>query len=340
MTFESGETEKTFVFAAHDGQDDDDESVLLAFGELPLGVSLGTNHETIINITDDDDPSVVVYFQYRIYAVTEGRTVDIHVLLDRDPERTLEIPLDVDFLRADNSDYSGIPENVTFNPGETSTSFTVEATGDSEADEDEEVRLSFGTLPPRVSTRPDLRRATIQLEEASVPGVTVEPNNFTVKEGEIVTYVVFLNSMPSADVTIALSARPSVSFSSDRTSLTFTTANWGEEQRVTVTAKQALYATDERVSVEHTTSSSDPDYNGIFIHDFGVNTIDNDAHVQFEETTHSVAEWASVTMTVTVSRELDETVSIPIDAQGRRGASPSDFTVVPDSVTFEAGQRR
>ena len=44
VTFNSGEMEKSITFTAtDDGVDDDGESVLLGFGTLPTGVSLGTN---------------------------------------------------------------------------------------------------------------------------------------------------------------------------------------------------------------------------------------------------------------------------------------------------------
>ena len=43
LTFNSGETEKSFTFnATDDSVDDDGESVLLGFGTLPTGVSAGT----------------------------------------------------------------------------------------------------------------------------------------------------------------------------------------------------------------------------------------------------------------------------------------------------------
>ena len=40
--------------------DDDDESVKLTFGSLPTGVTEGSTKETVVSITDDDDPAVEV----------------------------------------------------------------------------------------------------------------------------------------------------------------------------------------------------------------------------------------------------------------------------------------
>ncbi len=54
LTFESGDTEKTFTFTAIDDEDDNWESVKITLGTLPAGVSEGTNGGTIVSITDDE----------------------------------------------------------------------------------------------------------------------------------------------------------------------------------------------------------------------------------------------------------------------------------------------
>ena len=54
VTFNSGDTEKTFSFTATDDQDDNGESVKLVFGILPTGVNPGANDETTVSITDND----------------------------------------------------------------------------------------------------------------------------------------------------------------------------------------------------------------------------------------------------------------------------------------------
>ena len=76
VTFNSGDTEKSITFAATDDSDNDDgESVLLGFGTLPTGVSLGTNGESTVNITDNDVPSVTVRYEQGSYTVGEGSSV-------------------------------------------------------------------------------------------------------------------------------------------------------------------------------------------------------------------------------------------------------------------------
>ena len=61
VTFNAGETSQPITFAAtQDTEDDDGESVLLAFGALPTGVTAGATDETTVSIRDDDDPQVTV----------------------------------------------------------------------------------------------------------------------------------------------------------------------------------------------------------------------------------------------------------------------------------------
>ena len=60
LIFNSGETSKTFTFAATaDSVDDDGESVKLTFTNLPTGVTEGTTKETVVSINDDDLPADV-----------------------------------------------------------------------------------------------------------------------------------------------------------------------------------------------------------------------------------------------------------------------------------------
>ena len=94
VTFNAGDMSKTITFTAtQDAEDDDGESVLLAFGILPDGVSPGTRNETTVSITDDDVPQVTVSFGQVAYTVAEGGTQSVTVTLSADPERTVVIPI-------------------------------------------------------------------------------------------------------------------------------------------------------------------------------------------------------------------------------------------------------
>ena len=107
---------------------------------------------------------VGVFFGAAAYtALEDGAPATVTVLLSADPERRLVVPLTArNGKGASDADYSGVPEQVTFASGQTSTTFTVTATSDIDEDAGETVTLGFGDLPAAVSTAsPD--RATITL---------------------------------------------------------------------------------------------------------------------------------------------------------------------------------
>ena len=239
VTFNSGQTSRTFTFtAAQDDEDDDDESVRLGFGALPARVSEGTNDETTVTIGDDDDPHVTVGFGASTYEIAEGSTRLFTVALNGDPERTITVPLVVAANQggATSADYSGVPVSITFNAGQTSRQFTFNATDDTVDDDDESVKLGFGTLPPRVSLGAR-DETTVSITDDDDPEVTVAfvQDAYRVVEGRTVTVRITLSADPERTVAIPLSKTEqngassadysgvpaSVTFNSGETSKTF-----------------------------------------------------------------------------------------------------------------------
>ena len=251
VTFDTGETSKSFTFtAAHDTVDDDGESLKLSFGSsLPAGVSAGTPNETTVSITDDDVPSVTVSFGSAAYTVAESddmgtagvmeNAVEVTVTLSANPERTVVIPIEkTDQGGATTADYSGVPSNVTFNSGETSKSFTFTAESDTDDDDGESVLLSFGaTLPAGVSAGTPAT-STVTITDDDDPQVTVAfgQSTYTATEGSTVTVEVTLSTNPERTVTIPIEKTnqdgattadysgvpPNVTFNSGETSKSFT----------------------------------------------------------------------------------------------------------------------
>ena len=209
VTFNSGQTSRTFTFtAAQDDEDDDDESVRLGFGALPARVSEGTTDETTVTIGDDDDPHVTVGFGASTYEIAEGSTRLFTVSLNGDPERTITVPLVVaaDQGGATSADYSGVPTSVTFNAGQTSRTFTFNATDDTVDDDGESVKLGFGALPPRVSLGAR-DETTVSITDDDDPEVTVAfvQDAYRVVEGRTVTVRITLSADPERTVAIPLS---------------------------------------------------------------------------------------------------------------------------------------
>ena len=210
VTFQSGDTEKSFTFTAtQDTVDDDGESVKLGFGTLPAKVTAGTTDEATVSITDDDKPaSVTVNFDKASYSVAEGGTVTVKLTLSEDPEMPVTVPLTKTGQGgATSSDYSGVPASVTFNAGETEKEFTFRAEQDTEDDDGESVKLTFGTLPSGVTAGDD-DEATVSITDDDNPAVTVsfeKEVHYTIEGASGAAGVEVLLSAPLAtEVTIPI----------------------------------------------------------------------------------------------------------------------------------------
>ena len=197
------------VTASQDsGHDDEDGTVTHTAASTDTkydGISIG---DVLVNVTDDDDVPVTVSFGSATYSVVEGNTVAVKVKLSADPERTVEVPISAtDMDGASSSDYSIAPQTVVFNSGDTEKTFSFFATDDAEDDDGERVRLTFGTLPPRVSsTSPS--QAVVSITDDDVPSVTVsfEQPSYTVAEGDSVAVKVMLSAEPERSVDIQVNA--------------------------------------------------------------------------------------------------------------------------------------
>ena len=171
--------------------------------------------------------------------MAEGSSSTVTVELSADPERTVVIPIETaNQGGADAADYSGVPQSVTFDSGDTSMTFTFTAEADDEDDDDESVRLSFGASLPADVTAGTPAASIVSITDDDVPGVTVSfgAASYTVAEGSSRTVTVELSADPERTVVIPIvttnqggadaadySGVPqSVTFTSGDTSMTFT----------------------------------------------------------------------------------------------------------------------
>ena len=206
VTFNAEDTEQTFTFSAtEDSVDDDGESVKLAFGStLPAGVAAGSPAETTVAINDDDDPEVTVNFERDSYTVPESdntsteakeNEITIKVVLNSDPKRRVFIPIvKSDEDGATESDYSGVPSGLTFEPTDSEKEFTFKATPDMADDDGESVKLTFGALPDMV-TEGTNNEALISILDDDLPAdklssLVVTPKDINGFDPDITDYIV------------------------------------------------------------------------------------------------------------------------------------------------------
>ena len=120
---------------------------------------------------------VKVSFGAAAYAAAEGGpAVTVTVVLDKDPHRTVTIPLTATPEGGTGSGDYTAPTEVVFNAGATTKDVTVMAVDDTVDDDGESVVLTFGILPDGVSAG-TTARALVQITDNDGPGV-VPLSNF------------------------------------------------------------------------------------------------------------------------------------------------------------------
>ena len=122
-------------------------------------------------------------------------------------------------------------------------------------------------------------------------GVTVSPKARSLAEGGSATYTVLLDTEAASDVVISVSSNNTEVTVSPAT-LTFTPANWGMAQTVTVRAAHDADAVNDAASITHAVVDADSDelYDGLRIARVSVTVTDDDAGVTVSETALTVPE--------------------------------------------------
>ena len=333
--------------------DDDGESVKLAIGNVPTGVTRGDDDEATVTIEDDPDdvPAVTVNFASRSYTVAEDGTVEVTLTLSPAPEREVVIPIvRTNERNASDADYVPPPTTVTFASDETEQTLTFTPVDDAIDDDGERVRLALGATLPRLVSRGTTTAATVSITDNDTRRVTVTPTSLRINEGATGEYTVVLGSEPTAEVTVTIDAPTNnTDITVDRASLTFTSSNWSSPQRVEALQEQRPDTddADDTGTITHTVRSSG-DYASVRADRVSVTVLDDEdpqVRVEFDRVTGTVAEGGdAITFTVRLSKDPERTVTIPIRVAHHDGASSSDYTLSVDgveatSVTFNSGQQ-
>ena len=171
-----------------DSEDDDGESITIGFGVLPAEMTACSRDITTVSLVDDDGPAVTavtVRFGAATYTATEVDAVTIEVTLSADPERTVEVGLEVTTtVGASPTDYTLSATSLTFTSGLTTATFTVTADEDTDNDDGESITIGFVGLPSGV-TALGTTTTIVSLADNDDPAVTVQfgAASYTATEG-------------------------------------------------------------------------------------------------------------------------------------------------------------
>ena len=197
---------------------------------------------TTVTITDNDTQGVTV--SRPSLEVAENGTGTYTVNLDTKPVGDEKGRVTVTITGA-SGDVTVNPSQLTFfaapaeneAPWHEAQPITVRAAPDDDAEIDSAVTLRHTVRGGDYEGLRGVDSVKVTIRESQTKGITVNPSELTVPEGDSLTYTVRLDSMPTGTVTVMVrGASGDVTVRPSR--LTFTTSTWDEEQEVKVSAAQ------------------------------------------------------------------------------------------------------
>lgn len=146
LTFAPGETEKSVTIQVNGDTDPEPNEVALISLRNSTNASIGGFFGLgLVSIVEDDPPPIITPGTVRIEEGNSGTTAaTVPITLDR----ASSTPITVEYTTIDNSaaapgDYVPASGTVTFAPGQTTQSVTVQVNGDTLREQDELVLVSF-----------------------------------------------------------------------------------------------------------------------------------------------------------------------------------------------------
>ena len=241
---------------------------------VPAGATTGNVVVTVGGKASNGAPFTVtgVSIDPTEMTVEEGGTGTYTVVLDSKPASAVTVSmfapggtdLSVDILPVFTASNWDDPQTVTVTAGEDD---------DRADDSDTIVHRTASADRSYQDLSVDSLVVTVTDNDAGA-GVRVDPVELTVEEGTEETYTVVLNTAPSADVMVAVTAGEDLTVSP--ASLTFTAGDWSTVQTVRVTAGEDDDAEDETETIAHAVTSTDAAYNGLAVEEVKVIVADDE----------------------------------------------------------------
>ena len=342
VAFAVGDTQKTFtVTAADDAVDEDDESVTLGFGALPAGVMAGSPSTAVLTLADDDTRGVTLSETTLI--IDEGTSGTYTVVLDSQPTASVTVDVTVPA----GTDVSVNNPSLTFTASDWRQAQTIEvnAADDDDALTDAEVILTH-TVSGGDYIGESAADVQVTIVEDDTPALSISDVRADEAVGEMV-FAVTLSLASSHEVTVDYAtSNGTAGAGSDYTAgagtLTFAAGT---------TTAQAIRVpiVDDTVDEEEEETFAVTLRNPANAHLAGGAAtlaatgaiVDNDdpaVTVAFAAGAYIATEGGSAaTVTVRLSTDPERAVTIPITDTPGGGVLATDYSGVPGSVAFAAG---
>lgn len=236
----------------------------------------------LASVSDNDSPGVALTESGGGTAASEsGGTDSYSIALNSQPSNNVTITISAGAQARVNGSAS---ISIVFTPGDWNTpqAVTVSAVNDSVAEGAHTATLTHSAASIDTDySGIAIPAITAAISDNDTAGVTVTQSGGStaiVEGGATDSYTIVLNSQPTANVSIEVSADAQTRVNGAATAtLTFTTANWNTTQSVTVSAVNDSVAEGaHNGTVTHATTSTDANYNAAVVSSVTANISDND----------------------------------------------------------------
>ena len=309
-------TPQPVTLTAAEDEDVTDDQVALTLTASGGGYA-GVTHSVAVTITDNDVASIAAATSA---VVPEGSSTDLPVALSAEPTANVTLTI----TGHAGTDLTPNPRILTFTPANWGTPQPVTLTAAEDADvTDDQVALTLTASGGGYAGVTHSVAVTITDNDvASIAAAT----SAVVPEGSSTDLPVALSAEPTANVTLTITGHAGTDLTPNPRILTFTPANWGTPQPVTLTAAEDADVTDDQVAL--TLTASGGGYAGV-THSVAVTITDNDVASIAAATSAVVPEGSSTDLPVALSAEPTANVTLTIT-----GHAGTDLTPNPRILTF------
>ncbi len=328
VTILRGETQGSGQIQTSEDADMDDETFIVALGDLPPALLVpGRESSQFVTIRDiTSSAEVMVVLSASPNPVDEGNGVTVTATLSEALDIDVVIPLTLTGGTANAQDYqASIPVQAEIEAGETSGTYVVSTIQDDVAEGDETFTVALGTLPSGLVAG-DSREIEITIIDDDEAGIEAS-QSVSVTEGGETSFGISLTSEPLGEVEVMMTWPSGTDLTVSPITRTFGPDNWRTEQMVNLRAANDMDLMDDQVEVLLTASGS-VDYTGIS-ETISVTITDNDAPGLAAPASVTMAEGSQRALRIALAQMPSGPVTVTFG-----GHAGTDLALDQPSLTF------
>ena len=327
LTFPAATTEQTIRVRILDDDVVEEEETFTVSLRRAFNAKIEVGKAT--GVIADNDLRVVVSIAADLAAVTEGGTAAF--TLTRVGELTAPLTVSVSVTAFGAFLTDEVPTEATFAANAATTRLLVTTDDDGHVEANGSVTATITSGAYQIG---DAASATVVVIDNDVRGVAVTPTALTIREGSSSSYMVGLDTEPTADVTVAVQVPEGAEISVTPTALTFTAANWNTKQLVVVTAAQDDdTVADDPLTIRHAVSGGD--YGAVTAASVVVTILEDDPAIRIADAA-AVEGAGEMAFSVRLSVPSIQTVTVDWTTADGTAIAGTDYEAATGTLTFSA----